>query len=73
METNTFYGTSEETYFVNRNGVVLCVQSPDLVGVHQYYVCDSLPEGAEVLKSAVDTLDALGICDALFEEMQAEH
>ena len=72
MEFNTFYGTDEETYFVNSKGAVLCVQSPDLVGVRKYSICLQLPEKAEALESAVDVLDSLSVDAEEYEEWQRE-
>lgn len=32
IEKETYYGNNESTYYVNKHGVIFCVQSPDMVG-----------------------------------------
>jgi hypothetical protein len=49
-----FYGTEEETYFVNLRGQIWCVQSPDLLA-RNGNPCQTteLPKGAELLPDSL--------------------
>lgn len=53
LKSNTFYGTSEETYFVNQNGEIYVIQSPDLAGVTEALKVSDLPSNAEELPPAL--------------------
>jgi hypothetical protein len=45
-----FYGTEEETYYINSRGQIWCVQSPDLLARNgEPTLCDALPQGARFL------------------------